>query len=702
MKIKLYLSQVARKNVLLTAISMLILAACGGGGSGGGTGGGTGGAPGGTPVVATTIVGTAATGMPITGQVIAIDSTGRTFSATTNSLGAYTVNVASGVPPFVLTVTGTAGGKVVNLTSVATAAGQTVNITPLTDLIVSTAAGQPGGAALVNLCAPPTPQAGCISALNNAAKTANLNAAVTAITNMITSAASSVAGVASPNLLNGAFTANGTGMDALLDALLVAPASVQGAMATVTLIAVPGASGVLGTVTMPGIAGGSSVPAITAPPPASIASSVVAAKTLSDINVCFTSFSALYPSNMTVAPASSVVAPFVDASFSLAGPAVAANPAFIINKFSTLKSAGGLASPNPNFSAAGFAPYDFTPQISPAMPLTTTPPLSANTAWVNISGPHHAGELLIWKMVKGAAYAGCPSGWRIAGFQHLAISNSARINKISGVGVATIYNRELSFHVNTTNASAEGITSIVATDPSLSVYSGNPATPASGVMPLTLIMPPAPVPPAIAQTVMGFQGQVDVPGSFYGGAEAIQSCQDLAAANIAPAGTPCFDETVMTPSTTFTYTVTGTINYAFNQIVGAVPLSVAFAQANDVNLFAQNIVASPAGAAALNTAVAGIAVGAPMDNIISFTYTLSNVYGAYGDNCNIGVTDVNNTFIMRVEMNATGQQTGCTFVTSGLNNGSLAKPASLFGGTGSYASVADSVLGNQAVTGISY
>ncbi len=692
MKINLTLRKVAELGISLAVIGTLILAGCGGGGGGGVA------APG-APAAATTISGTAATGVPISGRVVAIDVTGTQFSATqpTDAFGAYTVNVANGTPPFILMITGTSGGKVVNLTSVATAAGQTVNITPLTDLIVSTAAGQPGGSALVNFCSTVPVQAGCQTALTSLKNTANLSAAATTVTSMISSAASSVApSITNINLLNGLFKADGTGMDKLLDALLVKPASAQGAMATVTLISVPGAAGQLGSVTMPSVQGGSSVPAITSPSTATLTAAATAASTLSDINVCMASFSALYPANMTIAPASSVVAPFFDATFSLAGPAVAANPTFIINNFSKLASAGGLARPNFNFRAGGFAPYDFTPQSSAAALLTTTPPLSANTAWVNF--PSRSAGLNTWKMVKGAPYAGCPSGWKIAGPQHIGINNSARISKNSGGGVATTYSRELSFNVTTSNASAEGITSIVATDPSLSIYSGNPATPASGVVPLTLIMPPVPTPPAVAQTVMGFQGQVNVPGSYYGGREAIQSCQDLALANIAPAGTPCFDETVLSPSTTFTYAVTGTQNYSFQKIVGAVPLSLAFMQANDADLFAQNIVASPAGAAALNAAVAGITVGMPIDNIISFTYTLSSVYGAYADHCNMGLTDVNNAVVLQAEINAVGQQTSCTFVSSGLGNGSLAKPATAFGGTSSWMVVADSVLGNQATS----
>jgi hypothetical protein len=194
--------------------------------------------------------------------------------------------------------------------------------------------------------------------------------------------------------------------------------------------------------------------------------------------------------------------------------------------------------------------------------------------------------------------------------------------------------------------------------------------------------------------------------SFYGDREEIQSCQDLAVTT-APAGTPCYDETAVAPGAVFKWTVYGPsgVLYAFPYQVNAVPLSKAFAQANDKDLFPQNISAAPKGVAALNAAAAGIAVGAPLDGIIKFTYTVSNVYGAVTNDCGFGATDASNNYILRAEQNADGlpaQQTSCTFTTDGLDDGSLAKPAVPFGGNGSYMSVSNKVLGNAVVSNLAF
>ncbi len=91
-------------KLLLVIFFSALVASCGGGGGSSGS-----------PVVATTITGTAAIGLPIAGQVTAIDSTGKTFAATIGSQGAYTVNVTGGTPPFILIVSGTAGGTSASL-----------------------------------------------------------------------------------------------------------------------------------------------------------------------------------------------------------------------------------------------------------------------------------------------------------------------------------------------------------------------------------------------------------------------------------------------------------------------------------------------------------------------------------------------------------------------------------------------------------
>jgi hypothetical protein len=684
-----------KKSTLATILgTAFMLSACSGGG-GGGDGTNNGANNGGdTNSPATTISGTAASGTPIVGKVVAIDATGKSFSATTSALGAYTINVAGGTAPFILTITGTSGGITTTLNSVATAAGQTVNITPLTDLIVSIAAGQPS-ATLVGLCSP-TAQPGCTSALTKATTGTNLSAAVTAVKNMI-----APLNAAGTDPLNGAFAADGTGMDAVLDKILVTPAAAQGAMATVTLIAVPGQN--LGTVTMPPVAGGTSTPATVTPPAASLTAATTAAATLEEIRTCMTSLSALYPANMTVAPTAAQITPFFDATFSNGG----GSQADAVVGFSTLPTATGganegMAIPGLTFTARGFSPFDFTPQPSGSL-LTGTSAVSATTAWISVNLSSSAfDEFGSFKMLKGAAYAGCPGGWKMVGSGHFYMHMNARVGKGTYNNVTT-YDRGMAMHMQTSTATTAGVNSIVVSGPGLSVYSGNTASPVGAAQSITLVMPPVPAAPAVPVTWMVMQGQGNINNSFYGTREEIQSCQDLTATS-APAGTPCYDDSAVAPGAVFKWTVYGPagVLYAFPYQIHAVPLSKAFALANDTDLFPQNISATPNGIAALNAAAAGAATGAPLDGIIKYTYTQSTVYGARTDNCGIYLSNATN-LIMLAEQNAAGlptQQTSCTFTTAGLNSGSLAKPSVPFvSGT---MSIGNQVLGNAVGSGHSF
>ncbi len=708
---------------LLAMLFCVAVAACGSGGSStpAASGNNTGGTP--TPAASSTLVsGVAASGAPIVGQVVAIDANGKTFAATTSAAGAYTVNVAGGTAPFILTVVGMSGGKAVTLNSVATAVGQTVNITPLTDLIVSTAAGQPGGAALATLCASTAAadQVKCKAALTAATTGTHLSAAVTAVTKMI-----APLNTAGTDPLNGAFTANGTGMDGVLDAILVTPATGQGAMATVTLIAVPTQQ--LGTVTMPAAAGGVATPVIVVPPASAITAATTGATALSEINACLASLSALYPANMTTPPTVAQVTPFIDPTFMLGGAGSTQNQAwFINNKMTVLASAGGVAQPGLTITSSGLAAFDFTPQTTTALAqgMTAVSPVSSTAAWVRLQVLGN--NAMNWKMVKGAAYAGCAGGWRLAGDSHVGNHMDARVSKWANSPLAISYTRQLPLHVETAKAIAEGIGSIVVSGPGLAVYSGNTATPVGAATPITLVVPPVPAAPVgttpVQLTALGIQGQMSTngtntsypAGSFYFNAEAIQSCQDLGLI-VTPqalpvAGTPCYDETAVAPGAVFTWTAmnsAATVLYAYSYQVYAVPLSLAFAQANDKDLFVQNITPTPATVAALNTAAAAIAVGANIDSIIKFNYTMSAVYGGTVSNCNIGLVDSTATTVLMAEQNAMGQQTSCTFVTAGLNSGSLVKPATAFVGTAtngwtSNMSVSANVLGNQIASGIPY
>jgi len=85
----------------------------------------------------TTVSGTAAAGWPIAGVVYVKDSTGTEFGPwNIDNSGSYSVDVTSGVPPFILEASGTIGLESIFVHSVAFSAdlGGNVNITPLTEL----------------------------------------------------------------------------------------------------------------------------------------------------------------------------------------------------------------------------------------------------------------------------------------------------------------------------------------------------------------------------------------------------------------------------------------------------------------------------------------------------------------------------------------------------------------------------------------
>lgn len=138
------------------AVALLVsLAACGGGGGGGGGFAGfpvAGGNPPATnppasdpPVVATDakFSGTAAAGLPLSGNVTVKDAKGATKTVPLVD-GHYDIDVTGMTGPFVFRAEGTVGGQRTVIHSAATAADAngTINITPLTDLVVANIAGR--------------------------------------------------------------------------------------------------------------------------------------------------------------------------------------------------------------------------------------------------------------------------------------------------------------------------------------------------------------------------------------------------------------------------------------------------------------------------------------------------------------------------------------------------------------------------------
>ena len=205
------------RTILMTfsLSSALILAGCGGGG------GGTAAAP---PAPTALISGVAATGAPITpamnGVVTIQDSASPAHTATTptDANGAYSFTAAqlSGwTTPYMMEIGYKVAGVDYNLHSAATASdltsgSATINITPLTDLVIANLAGDIAANLFKN-------QATYASKLTSTA----LAAGAAALTAQIAPVLTNLGVSASVDLFRTSFTANGTGMDAVLDALKV-------------------------------------------------------------------------------------------------------------------------------------------------------------------------------------------------------------------------------------------------------------------------------------------------------------------------------------------------------------------------------------------------------------------------------------------------------------------------------------------------
>ena len=205
-------------RTILMAFSLagaLVLAGCGGGSSGTATA---------TPATSPLISGVAATGGPITpamnGVVTIQDSASPAHTATTptDASGKYsfTATQLSGwTGPYMLEIDYKVGGVDYNLNSAATASdltsgSATINITPLTDLVIANLAGTIAANVFKN-------QSTYTSQLTSTALAAGAAALAAQLAPVL--AAEGVS--ASVDLFRTSFTANGTGIDAVLDALKV-------------------------------------------------------------------------------------------------------------------------------------------------------------------------------------------------------------------------------------------------------------------------------------------------------------------------------------------------------------------------------------------------------------------------------------------------------------------------------------------------
>lgn len=193
----------------LLAVGVLVaglLAGCGGGG-GDSAAPPTGTTAPPTPTVTTVqITGLAATGAAIANATVtATNAKGEKATAVTSAAGAYTINIADAAP-FVLSVTDAAGKA---WYSFAQAAG-VANITPLTTMALLQAnANKP----LADLASAWSTRQLTAAQVLDAAKVVNAN--------LSTLMQSKGVSAASTNIFTAAFTANGQGLDAVLDGMRV-------------------------------------------------------------------------------------------------------------------------------------------------------------------------------------------------------------------------------------------------------------------------------------------------------------------------------------------------------------------------------------------------------------------------------------------------------------------------------------------------
>lgn len=183
-------------RILLLAGIALLLAACNGGGS--------------SSTTSSTLSGTAAVGAPINGYVYVVDVNGTAVNTATNATtGAWTVSVSGMTAPFLVRVVPNGGGD--TLYSYAGAADITVNITPLTHLAMYLAFDGDLDALYTSWAA------------NHSQLTAQTIANAQAIINANFATQMDGEGLDHTNydFFGDDFTADNTGLDALLDSLSI-------------------------------------------------------------------------------------------------------------------------------------------------------------------------------------------------------------------------------------------------------------------------------------------------------------------------------------------------------------------------------------------------------------------------------------------------------------------------------------------------
>lgn len=419
---------------------------------------------------------------------------------------------------------------------------------------------------------------------------------------------------------------------------------------------------------------------------------------MSDIKTCISAFNALYAAPLS-APSSARVTDFLDASFSHGQMTQAG--------FATAFSSGGSQVVEGfKLEVAGFTPKDMSPFSAGEISQIDTSNNNANfgssqrsifnnrtstaydgangVAWIKIKATGDAG---VWsmKMIKGAAYSGCPGGWRMGGSLRPDSHMNARIAR----NADDSYTRAWPFHITKAEAIAAGGANVFLTvrGPGLVVYSGDANNPVGASTRLKLAQN------ASAAVMVLADGQ-----AYYGTrSDALESCQDLAALNAPPAaGTPCIDETQTAPGKIYLWTVMSnstTVASVFPFQTNAVPMSKTFARANTDKIFATFGSVIPSSASALN----GLQ-GSPLTGLITFNYTQSAAYGSKMDHCGIVVHTSLMNDALNAEQPAAGQETTCTFnapqsVASNYNSNQFGFNGTV---TAVYVRLVTATLGNQA------
>lgn len=172
-----------------------VIASCGGGGS--------------SSPPPPTVHGVAAAGAPIVGFAYLKDSASPAVTrgpVTIAADGSFSFDVTGLTAPFILKAEGSVGGQGVKLVSAATAAG-TANINPLTNIAVAAATGITDPSSVYN------------NPLTYPITQVNLDAAIGEIQTMLQSLDTAYSATANP--LTGSYSANHTGLDAVLDVVSV-------------------------------------------------------------------------------------------------------------------------------------------------------------------------------------------------------------------------------------------------------------------------------------------------------------------------------------------------------------------------------------------------------------------------------------------------------------------------------------------------